>query len=76
MTDGAVLTCTQLKKSFGDVHAVKGVDLELIPGDEEARLSFVGATTGLKEPAPYLVVDIGGGSTEFVVGTDAPEGLL
>src|SRR5258708_7010611 len=33
MTDGAVLSCTQLKKSFGDVHAVKGVDLELKRGE-------------------------------------------
>jgi exopolyphosphatase/guanosine-5'-triphosphate,3'-diphosphate pyrophosphatase len=66
------------RADFFDVarDALGGVDLELIPGDEEARLSFVGATTGLKEPAPYLVVDIGGGSTEFVVGTDAPKGLL
>ena len=34
-----------------------------------------GATTGLAAPAPYLVVDIGGGSTEFVLGTTAPEAL-
>ncbi len=37
-------------------------------GDEEARLSFAGAVRGLPFPGPYLVVDIGGGSTEFVVG--------
>jgi exopolyphosphatase/guanosine-5'-triphosphate,3'-diphosphate pyrophosphatase len=48
---------------------------ELLGGEEEARLSFLGATAGLDEPAPYLVVDIGGGSTEFVVGTDEPSGL-
>src|SRR5581483_3704531 len=52
-----------------------GVTPELLSGEEEARLSFLGATAGLAEPAPYLVVDIGGGSTEFVVGTTAPEGL-
>ncbi len=57
-------------------EALGGVDLELIPGEEEARLSFLGATTGLREPAPYLVVDIGGGSTEFIAGTQEPEGLL
>ena len=45
-------------------------------GDEEARLEFLGATAGLTEPAPYLVVDVGGGSTEFIVGTDEPEGLI
>jgi ABC-2 type transport system ATP-binding protein len=33
MTEGAVLTCKELKKSFGDVHAVKGVDLELKRGE-------------------------------------------
>lgn len=38
----------------------------LIAGEEEAALSFVGATTGLQLPEPYLVIDIGGGSTEFV----------
>ena len=50
-----------------------GVEPEVVSGDEEARLSFAGATRGLTgaEP-PYLVVDIGGGSTEFVVGTDEP----
>jgi exopolyphosphatase/guanosine-5'-triphosphate,3'-diphosphate pyrophosphatase len=55
-----------------------GVVPELLPGPEEARLSFLGATTGLAgiAPAPFLVIDIGGGSTEFVVGTDAPTGLL
>ena len=50
------------------VRATLGVDPEVITGDEEARLSFIGAVRGLDAEAPYLVVDIGGGSTEFVVG--------
>jgi exopolyphosphatase/guanosine-5'-triphosphate,3'-diphosphate pyrophosphatase len=47
-----------------------GVAPEVVSGDEEARLSFTGAVRGLPAdlPAPYLVVDIGGGSTEFVRG--------
>lgn len=54
-----------------------GVRPELLRGEEEAALSFLGATADLGGVgAPYLVVDIGGGSTEFVVGTDAPEGLV
>jgi exopolyphosphatase/guanosine-5'-triphosphate,3'-diphosphate pyrophosphatase len=53
------------------VRATLGVDPEVITGDEEARLSFAGAVTGLEAEQPYLVVDIGGGSTEFVVGGDA-----
>ena len=56
-----------------------GTRPEVIPGEEEARLSFLGATAGLTgvgaEP-PYLVVDIGGGSTEFVLGVDRPDGLI
>jgi exopolyphosphatase / guanosine-5'-triphosphate,3'-diphosphate pyrophosphatase len=61
---------------FGPATEVLGFEPELISGEEEARLSFLGATTGLEEPSPYLVVDIGGGSTEFIVGTHQPEGLL
>ena len=60
---------------FGPATDVLGVEPELISGDEEARLSFLGATAGLSEPAPYLVVDIGGGSTEFIVGTREPDQL-
>ncbi|MFG2370765.1 exopolyphosphatase [Streptomyces sp. NPDC048504] len=58
----------------GVLH-ILGVEPEVITGDEEAELSFTGATkelTGRDDLAkPYLVVDIGGGSTEFVVGDDA-----
>jgi exopolyphosphatase/guanosine-5'-triphosphate,3'-diphosphate pyrophosphatase len=50
------------------VRATLGVDPEVITGDEEARLSFAGAVRGLAAEPPYLVVDIGGGSTEFVAG--------
>jgi len=60
------------------VVAILGIEPEVISGAQEARLSFTGATAELAgagpvagmEP-PYLVVDIGGGSTEFVVGTGA-----
>lgn len=44
-----------------------GFETRVISGDEEARLTFLGATTG-RGPGPTLVIDIGGGSTEFVVG--------
>ncbi|WFE30600.1 Ppx/GppA phosphatase family protein [Solwaraspora sp. WMMD791] len=55
------------------VQATLGVTPEVVTGDEEARLTFAGAVGGLATTAaaPYLVVDIGGGSTEFVVGADA-----
>ena len=48
-----------------------GIEPEVIPGVEEASLSFLGATFALsRNLEPYLVVDIGGGSTEFVYGTE------
>ena len=51
------------------VMARLGISPEVISGDEEARLSFAGATKELPESlAPFLVIDIGGGSTEFVLG--------
>jgi exopolyphosphatase / guanosine-5'-triphosphate,3'-diphosphate pyrophosphatase len=58
-----------------------GIEPDIISGDEEAELSFLGATADLvneQEPpaAPYLVVDIGGGSTEFVLGTTGPTAAI
>ncbi len=55
---------------FRPATQILGVDLELLSGQDEGRLTFLGATTGLDAPAPYLVVDIGGGSTEFIVGSE------
>jgi exopolyphosphatase / guanosine-5'-triphosphate,3'-diphosphate pyrophosphatase len=45
-----------------------GFDIRTISGDEEARLTFLGATATRDGRDPTLVVDIGGGSTEYVVG--------
>ena len=60
---------------FTGIREALGVEAEVISGDEEARLSFRGATSAvaLTHPGPYLIVDLGGGSTELVLGVDAPE---
>ena len=51
------------------VRDILNVQVEVIPGEEEAALSFTGATYQLNQGSgPFLVVDIGGGSTEFVYG--------
>src|SRR3954466_484471 len=62
---------------FNGAEEIVGVRPELLSGDDEARLSFAGATSQL-DPAdgPFLVVDIGGGSTEFAGGPAEPEGVL
>jgi exopolyphosphatase/guanosine-5'-triphosphate,3'-diphosphate pyrophosphatase len=56
------------------VRAILGVEPEVISGQEEGALSFAGAVRGLPADArgPFLVVDIGGGSTEFVRGDTGP----
>lgn len=53
-----------------------GVDPEVVSGDEEAALTFDGAVRALRESpaAPALVIDIGGGSTELVLGRDLAAG--
>lgn len=55
------------------VRATMGAAPEVITGEEEAALSFVGAVRGLSAEPPYLVVDIGGGSTEVVLGDGQPD---
>jgi exopolyphosphatase/guanosine-5'-triphosphate,3'-diphosphate pyrophosphatase len=72
----AARDATNRDEFFTAAHDALGVTPELLSGEEEAALSFLGATADLDAPAPYLVVDIGGGSTEFVLGTDAPVGLV
>lgn len=66
--DNAADFVAGVQEAFGDL----AVTPEVISGDEEAQLSFAGATGGLLDAGfegPYLVVDIGGGSTEIVRGT-------
>ena len=59
------------------VQDVLGVPPEVVSGEEEAALSFDGATRDLdRDEGPFLVVDIGGGSTELVLGTERVEAAL
>ena len=58
-----------VRKAFGDYD----VRPEVVSGREEATLSFVGATGGLEANSPFLVVDLGGGSTELVRGGSVVE---
>jgi exopolyphosphatase/guanosine-5'-triphosphate,3'-diphosphate pyrophosphatase len=53
---------------LGEVEWSYGFETRLVSGDEEAELGFRGATLGREVAAPTLTVDIGGGSTELVVG--------
>lgn len=62
---------------FAKAEAIVGVRPELLSGREEGELSFRGATSELDpNDGPFLVVDIGGGSTEFSYGREQLEGTL
>ena len=58
-----------------EVERRHGFEVRVISGDEQARLTFLGATSSGREPGtgPALVFDIGGGSTEYVIGTPGEE---
>lgn len=61
---------------FRGVRDRLGVEAEIISGDEEAALSFRGAVSGTATVCwPALVMDIGGGSTELVMGTHGGDGV-
>ncbi len=70
----AVLTSAVRDASNGDSFAARvrdeyGLDARVLSGEEEAQLTFLGAMSGhLGSREPTVVIDIGGGSTEFVVG--------
>jgi exopolyphosphatase/guanosine-5'-triphosphate,3'-diphosphate pyrophosphatase len=54
------------------INDTYNIDARTITGDEEARLTYLGATDGrADDPAPRVVIDVGGGSTELVVGHGA-----
>ncbi len=55
------------------IDEILGVAPDIIAGDREAELAFTGATARSVGESPYLVIDIGGGSTEFVYGSSEPE---
>lgn len=72
----AVREATNRDELEAAVRTQAGSELEVITGEREAALSFLGATHGLDASAPFLVLDIGGGSTEFAVGTEQPESSI
>jgi exopolyphosphatase / guanosine-5'-triphosphate,3'-diphosphate pyrophosphatase len=56
-----------------EVEEIAGEPPEVLTGEREAALSFLGATVGLERPGPFLIFDIGGGSTELVLGSGTAE---
>lgn len=58
------------------VAALTGVRPEILTGEQEGFATFTGAVSDLAGPGPFVVVDIGGGSTELIYGDTAPEHIV
>jgi len=71
----AVRDAHDRERFFAGVRERAGVEAEVLSGDDEGRTAFRGATALIQGEPPYLVLDIGGGSTEFILGTDRPEAM-
>ncbi|MDP9235673.1 MAG: Ppx/GppA family phosphatase [Actinomycetota bacterium] len=72
----AVRDAVNRSEFFDGVRKLTGQAPELLSGEEEARATFLGVRSDLFEHDPILVVDVGGGSTELIYGTDEPESLI
>ncbi len=71
----AIRDASDRDRFFDGVRRLAGVEAEVLTGEEEAALSFAGAVTAVEDDtAPITVVDIGGGSTELIVGE--PDGTV
>jgi exopolyphosphatase / guanosine-5'-triphosphate,3'-diphosphate pyrophosphatase len=64
----AVRDAEDRARFFDGVRDVAGIDAEVLSGAEEARLAFVGAIGAVEVARPAAVLDIGGGSTELILG--------
>ncbi|MDQ4130734.1 MAG: exopolyphosphatase, partial [Actinomycetota bacterium] len=64
----AVRDASDRDRFVSGVREAAGREPEILSGEEEARIAFRGATTALDVPLPTAVLDVGGGSTELIVG--------
>jgi exopolyphosphatase / guanosine-5'-triphosphate,3'-diphosphate pyrophosphatase len=72
----ATRDATNREEFLGGVRELFGVGAEVLTGDEEAATSYLGAIHDLPGDERTLVIDIGGGSTEFIIGNHDPEAML
>ena len=70
MATAACRVANNTDQFFADVKKILGTEPELISGEIEGALSFTGATSALDEKVSTLVIDIGGASTELMVGRE------
>ncbi len=64
----AIRNASNQSEFINQVKYQTGIDVQVISGETEAALIYKGVNSGLQMPDPFLIMDIGGGSTEFIVG--------
>jgi exopolyphosphatase / guanosine-5'-triphosphate,3'-diphosphate pyrophosphatase len=64
----AVRDAVDRDRFFDGVRELTGVEAEVLSGEDEARLSYLGAVGAVEVDGPPAVIDVGGGSTELIVG--------
>lgn len=69
----AVRDAHNREEFFEGVRRLTGAEAELLSGEQEAAATFLGTLSDLAETGPVMVIDIGGGSTELIVGSKTPE---
>jgi exopolyphosphatase / guanosine-5'-triphosphate,3'-diphosphate pyrophosphatase len=72
----AVRDVADRERLLAEVERIAGTPPEVLTGDREGELTFLGATRGLDAPGPVLVFDIGGGSTELILGDGGPQAVI
>lgn len=71
----AIRDAADRERFFDEVRERTGVSAEVLTGEEEARITFRGVVASLDSKPPYVVLDIGGGSTELIRGVGEPEAM-
>jgi exopolyphosphatase / guanosine-5'-triphosphate,3'-diphosphate pyrophosphatase len=71
VTTSAARRAENAPEWFGQVHAETGLQFRIISGEEEAQLTWAGATSDFAIPGTLIAFDLGGGSTEVVIGSRA-----
>lgn len=72
----AIRDASDRDRFFDAVRARTGIAAEMLTGEQEGRTAFLGSTSLVDGEPPYLVLDIGGGSTEFIRGEREPEAMM
>ncbi len=71
----ALRSATNSTELLDNIRQTTGIEVQIIPGDEEASLIYTGVTHSIHPKDVFLIMDVGGGSVEFILASQ-PEGVI